>query len=245
MTASAYFEQALNVIKAVAGTQGAVIKSAAEMIVAGIVAKKSIFSFGASHSFILTEEMVYRSGGLMLINPIYPHGMNFSVHPLPATSRMERVLGLGRELLDSSPARTGDILLITSNSGRNHVVIDMALRAREVGIKTVAITSLAYSRAVSSRHPGGKKLCDLCDIVIDNCTPCGDAAVQVPGVAQKVGPLSTVAGCAIVNALVAEIVAIMAAKGLTPPVFLSANLDGGDEHNAKCMAENRYRIFYM
>ena len=245
MTASAYFDQALNTIKEVARTQAGIIRSAAEMIAKGIVAGKTIFSFGASHSFILTEEMVYRSGGLMLINPIYPHGMNFSVHPLPATSRMERVLGLGRELLDASPARTGDVLLITSNSGRNHVVIDMALRAKEMGLQTVAITSLAYSHAVNSRHPCGKKLCDLCDFVIDNCTPCGDAAVQVPGVPQKVGPLSTVAGCAIVNALVTEIVSILAEKGLTPPIFLSANLDGGDEHNAKCMAENRYRIFYM
>jgi len=245
MGASTYFDQALNTIKEVARTQAGIIRSAAEMIAKGIGAGKSIFSFGASHSFILTEEMVYRSGGLMLINPIYPHGMNFSVHPLPATSRMERVLGLGRELLEASPAKTGDILLITSNSGRNHVVIDMALRAKEMGLQTVAITSLAYSRAVNSRHPCGKKLCDLCDFVIDNCTPCGDAAVQIPGLAQKVGPLSTVAGCAIVNALVTEIVSILAEKGLTPPVFLSANLDGGDEHNAKCLAANRHRIFYM
>lgn len=245
MLISAYFEQALNVIREVSRTQTAVIKSAAEMMVDGIVSGKSIFSFGASHSFIITEEMVYRSGGLMLINPIYPHGMNFSVHPLPATSRMERVLGLGRELLDSSPAKAGDILLITSNSGRNHVVIDMALCAKEKGLKTVAITSRAYSGAVSSRHPSGKKLCDLCDFVIDNCVPCGDAAVHIPGFAQKVGPLSTIAGCAIANALVTEIVSRLVEKGLPPPVFMSANLDGGDEHNAKCMAENRYRIFYM
>lgn len=245
MSASAYFEQALTVIKDVARTQTVVIKSVAEIMVEAIVAKQSIFSFGASHSFIITEEMVYRSGGLMLINPIYPHGMNFSVHPLPATSRMERLAGLGRELLDASPAKAGDILLMTSNSGRNHVVIDMALRAKEKHLKTAAITSIAYSKGVNSRHPSGKKLCDLCDFVIDNCTPVGDAAVQIPGFPQKVGPLSTIAGCAIANALVTETVAMLVARGLTPPVFVSANLDGGDEHNAKCMAENHYRIFYM
>lgn len=245
MGACKYFEQALNVIKKVARTQTAAIKSAAEMMADGIVSGKSIFSFGASHSFIITEELVYRSGGLMLVNPIYPHGMNFSVHPLPATSRMERVPGLGRELLDASPAKAGDILLITSNSGRNHVAIDMASRARAKRLKTVAITSIAYSKGVKSRHPSGKKLCNLCDFVIDNCTPYGDAAVHIPGFQQKVGPLSTIAGCAIANALMTETISILVARGLTPPVFVSANLDGGDEHNAKCMAENRYRIFYM
>jgi len=245
MNSGAYFEQAAKVLGELARTQGAVIKSVAAMMTDGIVSGRSIFSFGASHSFMITEEMVYRSGGLMLVNPIYPHGMNFSVHPLTATSRMERVLGLGRELLEASPAKAGDILLITSNSGRNHVVIDMALCAAEKRIKTVAITSLAYSRGVNSRHPSGKKLCELCDYVIDNCTPSGDAAVQIPGFAQKVGPLSTIAGCAIANALVVEIISLMVQKGLTPPVFLSANIDGGDEHNAKCLAENRHRIFYI
>lgn len=245
MGACKYFKQALNVIKEVARTQTAVIKSVAEMMVDGIVSGKSIFSFGASHSFIITEELVYRSGGLMLVNPIYPHGMNFSVHPLPTTSRMERVPGLGRELLDASPAKAGDILLITSNSGRNYVAVDMALRAKKKRLKTAAITSIAYSKGVNSRHPSGKKLCDLCDFVIDNCTPYGDAAVQIPGFPQKVGPLSTIAGCAIANALMTETISMLVAKGLTPPVFVSANLDGGDEHNAKCMAENRYRIFYM
>lgn len=245
MAAGEYFEQALNVIREVARTQSAVIQTAAQMMVEGILAGQSIFSFGASHSFMITEELVYRSGGLMLVNPIYPHGMNFSVHPLPATSRMERLAGLGRELLDAAPAKAGDRLLITSNSGRNHVVIDMALRAREKNIKTVAITSLAYARGVASRHASGKKLCDLCDVVIDNCTPAGDAAVQIPGFPQKVGPLSTIAGCAIANALVAEIVARLVARGLTPPVFVSANLNGGDEHNAQRLAENRHRIFYI
>lgn len=245
MGACEYFEQALNIIKEAARTQGTVIRSAAEMMAEGIITGKSMFSFGASHSFIITEELVYRAGGLMLMNPIYPHGMNFSVHPLTATSRMERVPGLGRELLDASPAKAGDILLITSNSGRNHVAIDMALRAKEKRLKTAAITSMAYAKGVNSRHPSGKKLCDLCDFVIDNCTPLGDAAVQIPGFPQKVGPLSTIAGCAIANALVTETISILVARGLTPPVFVSANLDGGDEHNAKCMAENHYRIFYM
>ena len=32
---------------------------------------------------------------------------------------------------------------------------------------------------------------------------------------------------------------------IVPPVFLSANLDGGDEHNRKIFKEYKDNIFYM
>jgi uncharacterized phosphosugar-binding protein len=191
------------------------------------------------------EEMVYRTGGLMLVNPIYPHGMNLGVRPLPMTSKIERVVGLGRELLANSPAREGDALILVSTSGRNAVTIDMALLARERKIATIAITALAYTQGVASRHPSGKKLAELCDIVIDNGAPYGDAAVEIPGFPHKVGPLSSVTGCAIVNALACETVRLLVARGVTPPVFVSANTDPGDAHNARLMEENRERIHYL
>ena len=245
MSSDAYFEQAIATLRTVMETQRGHIDRAAEMLTEAIVNGRSIFSFGASHSFILTEEMVYRTGGLMLINPIYPHGMNLSVRPMTQTSRFERVVGLGTELLNGSPAQEGDVLLIASTSGRNAVVIDMALAAREKGIHIIGITALAYTRDVGSRHPSGRKLVDLCDILIDNGAPYGDAAVEIPGFPQQVGPLSTVTGCAIVNALVVATVEKLVAREVVPPVFVSANLDGGDEFNARLLAENRHRIHYM
>jgi len=245
MSADAYFEQAINAIRQVAQSQASGISAAADMMVEAIAGGRSIFSFGASHSFILTEEMVYRTGGLMLVNPIYPHGMNLFVRPMTATSRMERVLGLGSEMLSSSLAKEGDVLIIASTSGRNAVALDMAIAAREQGIKTIGITSFDYTRGVTSRHPSGKKLVDLCDIMIDNGAPYGDAAVKIDGFAQSVGPLSTVTGCAIVNALVAEVVGKLVERGVEPPVFMSANLDGGDGYNARLLAENKDRIHYM
>jgi uncharacterized phosphosugar-binding protein len=181
----------------------------------------------------------------MLVNPIYPHGMNLGVRPLPMTSQLERIVGLGTELLANSPAQTGDVLILASTSGRNAVTIDMALLARERGIQTIGITALAYTRGVSSRHPSGKKLAELCDIVIDNGAPYGDAAVDVPGFAHKVGPLSSVTGCAIVNALACETVKLLVARGITPPVFVSANTDPGDAHNAALLRQNRHRIHYL
>lgn len=245
MSAKAYFDMAQKALHDVAASQQEPIRKAADLLVSAVIDGRGIFSFGASHSFILTEEMVYRTGGLMLINPIYPHGMNTFVRPMTLTSKLERVERLGAELLNSSPAKAGDILLIASVSGRNAVVIDMALAAKGRGLQVIGITSLAYTAGVKSRHSSGKKLVDLCDVVIDNGAPYGDAAVDIPGFAQKVGPLSSLTGIAIVNALVSEVVAQLVKRGVQPPVFMSANVDGGDEYNAKRLAENRHRIHYM
>ena len=242
MSAEVYLQCAADAVRAldVAG-----IDRAAQLLADAIQSGQSLFAFGASHSFMLAEEMVYRTGGLMLVNPIYPHGMNLSVKPLPMTSKLERVVGLGTELLANSPAKTGDVLILASTSGRNAVTIDMALLARERKIKTIAITSLSYTRGVGSRHPSGKKLAELCDIVIDNGAPYGDAAVEIQGFAHKVGPLSSVTGCAIVNALACETVKLLVDRDITPPVFVSANTDPGDAHNARLLAENRNRIYYL
>jgi uncharacterized phosphosugar-binding protein len=245
MSAKAYFDAAREVLQELSVTAPESIARAAGLMVEAVVANRSLFSFGASHSFMLTEEMMYRTGGLMLVNPIYPHGMNTLVRPMTLTSQLERVVGLGAVLLKGSPAKAGDVLIVASVSGRNAVAIDMALAARDAGIKVIGITSLAYTAGVTSRHPSGRKLVDLCDVVIDNGAPYGDAAVHIEGFPQKVGPLSSLTGIVIVNALITEVVAELVARGVVPPVFMSANLDGGDEFNARQLNENRHRIHYM
>lgn len=245
MSAEAYFEAAIAALTAIKESQSEAIGEAAERMVEAIVDGRRLFAFGASHSFILAEELVYRTGGLMIVNPIYPQGMNLMVRPVTLTSQLERLPGLGAALLDAAPARAGDVLILASTSGRNAVVIDMAVAAREKGIQLIGITALDYTNRVTSRHPSGKKLIDLCDVVIDNGAPYGDAAVTVEGFPQKVSPLSTVTGAAVVNALAAEVVSRLVARGVTPPVFISANVDDGDAHNARLLAENRDRIFYL
>ncbi|HOS93347.1 MAG TPA: SIS domain-containing protein [Armatimonadota bacterium] len=245
MSAERYIEKVQTSIQLVLETQREPIAEAARILVTAIRDGKRLYSFGCSHSFILTEELVYRTGGLMLVNPIYPHGMNLSVRPMTMTSQLERLEGLGNILLRNSGAGQGDALLLASTSGRNAVAIDMALEAKARGVSVIGITSMAYSRSVSSRHSSGKKLYEIADVILDNCVPAGDAAVQFEGFAQAVGPLSTVTGVAIVNALVCQVVQELIEAGVTPPVFVSANLDGGDEHNARLLAENADRILYM
>jgi uncharacterized phosphosugar-binding protein len=221
------------------------IRRGAALLADAAATGRSIYSFGASHSFMMTEELVYRSGGLMLINPIAPHGMHLQVRPMTLTSQLERLENLGRLLLESSPAASGDVLILTSTSGRNTVIVDMALAAREKGLKVIGLTSGEYSSNVPSRHPSGKRLADLCDVVLENGAPYGDAAGAVKDFPQKVGPVSTVGGCAALNAMVAECVELLVARGVTPPVFMSANVPGGDEFNAKMLQENAGRIHYM
>ena len=245
MSAEAYFEAVEEALARLRETQAEGITAAADLLAETVAGGRTIFAFGATHSFALAAELVYRTGGLMLVNPIYPHGMDLSVRPLTLTSQVERLPGLGRLLLEHSPAQAGDALLLSSVSGRNAVVIDMALAARERGLRTVAVTSVEYSLSAASRHPSGKRLLEVCDLVLDNCAPRGDAAVSVPGLAQKTGPLSTVLGCALVNALMAETLARLAERGLEPPVFMSANLDGGDEYNARLLAQYADRIHYL
>lgn len=221
------------------------IRKAARLLADVIEAGGSIYSFGATHSFLMTAELVYRSGGLMLVNPIMPHGMDLSVRPMTMTSRMERVPDLGRLYLENSSASKGDVVIITSTSGRNAIVIDMALAAHDLGVHVIALTSIEYSAKVTSRHPSGKKLSDLAEIVLDNGAPYGDAVGVIDGFPQRVGPVSTVGGCASVNAMIAETVQLLVDDGYEPPVFMSANVDGGDAFNARKLSENASRIHYM
>lgn len=245
MSAEAYLDAAEQGLRRLRETQGQNLAAAADLLTEAIASGHALYAFGATHSFALAAELVYRTGGLVPVNPIYPHAMDLSVRPLTQTSQTERLEGLGRILLEGSPARTGDVLLLASVSGRNAVVLDIAIAARERGLKIIGVTSVEYSRAVESRHSSGKRLLDLCDVVIDNCAPLGDAAVEIPPEPQKTGPLSTVLGCAAVNAVVAQTVANLVARGLQPPLFMSANLDGGDERNARLLAEYADRIHYM
>ncbi len=243
--ADRYFAEAIAALERVRVDQAANLAQAAELLVEAVATGHQIFSFGASHSFMLTEELVYRTGGLMLVNPVYPHGMNLMVRPMTMTSQLERVLGLGAELLRGTAIGTGDVLLLASVSGRNAVAIDMAQEARDRGVKVIGITSLAYTRSVTSRHPSGLKVLDLCDVVLDNGAPAGDAAVNFDGCPQPVGPLSSVTGLALVNALVCSVVDELLRRGIEPPIFQSSNLDGGDAWNARLLAANRERIHYM
>lgn len=240
-----YIQTVTETIDRAWNTQQQQLTQTKELIAKAIEAKNNVFVFGCSHAGILAEEVFYRTGGLAVINPIFFPGFMLNTRPITMTSALERVPGLGKIILTQNHVGRGDVLLLHSVSGRNTVPVEMAIEARAMGVHTVCITNLEYSNAVTSRHPSGKRLFEVCDIVIDNCGVTGDAAVKLDGLEEKIGPTSTTVGTAILNAIVIESVEQMIADGIVPPVFMSANIDGGDAHNARIFEEYKDNIFYM
>ncbi len=205
----------------------------------------NIFAFGCSHAMLPMLELYYRTGGMATINPVRAPGLYLDIDPATMTSQMERIPGYGTVIVDALPLGEGDVLLVHSVSGRNPVPIDVALRAKEKGAKIIVLTSMAMTNTVTSRHPAGLKLCDTADILLDNAGCVGDAAITIPGVPEKVAPTSTSVAAALLNAMMAQAVDMIVEAGGIPPVFVSANLDGGDEHNRKMLQKYGDHIFYM
>ena len=240
-----YINIAAGTMKKAYETQRDTFEAVSERLAEAVETKHNIFVFGCSHAGILAEEVFYRTGGLAVINPIFFPGMMLNTRPVTMTSSLERLPGLGKIIFEKNRVAEGDVLILHSVSGRNSVPVDMALCAAGKGVTTVAITNLNYSRAVNSRHPSGKRLFEVCDFVIDNMGDVGDAAVEIGGLPEKIGPTSTAVGAALINALVIDSVNRMIRDGIVPPVLMSANIDGGDEHNERVFKEYADNIFYM
>jgi uncharacterized phosphosugar-binding protein len=180
--------------------------------------------FGTGHSAMTCREVFTRAGTLSCIRPI---GLSLEL------DKFERLEGMAAVLLADYDFRSGEVLIVVSASGMNPLPIEIAMIAKQRGTHIVAITSLEHTRQVKSRHSSGKKLFELADIVIDTHTPAGDAAIQIPSLPMKVGPLSTIANIAIINAIVIETANRLAEKGIMPPIRVSRNMPGGDEHNQR------------
>lgn len=226
-------------------TQREGIERAAELICLATERKSNIFVFGCSHAGIVAEEAFYRSGGLATVNPVFFPALMLNTRPVTMTSSIEKISGIARVLVEENGMKAGDVLVIHSVSGRNTVPVEMAEEAERRGINTVCITNLAYSRSVTSRAPSGKRLFEVCGTVIDNCGSVGDAEIQLEGLPEKIAPTSSAVGTALINGIIVEAVELMLERGTVPPVFMSANLDGGKEHNEKIFEDYGKNIFYM
>ena len=242
-----YYEKINDLLKRLFLEQSENMRKAAEKIVDTIIGgdEGMIYIFGCTHAGIIAQEAFYRTGGLAVINPIFPPGLMCDITPSTLTSKIERIDGYGAIIADEYNIKKGDLLIIHSVSGRNAVPVDMAIRARERGAYVIAITSLEYSKASKPRSKSGKNLYEVSDLVIDNCGEIGDAAIKIDGFEQKTAPTSTVSGAAVINAVIAEAAGIFMERGVSPPVFISANIDGGDEKNAELIKKYKNRITYM
>lgn len=199
------------------------VRRASAVLAQAIGGDGIVHFFGSGHSSLLAQEVFYRAGGLIVISPILDPRLGFEGGAVESTE-FERSLEGADEFTAKAGFRPGDAGLVISNSGRNALPVEMALRMKRAGMKVIALTNLEQSRSAESRHPSGKRLYEVADEILDNHCPAGDAAVTIPGIPHAIGPLSTVVGAAILHSLLIEAAAVLARQGIPPAVLASANV---------------------
>jgi uncharacterized phosphosugar-binding protein len=244
VTSDDYLSKIEALLKAVGNGQKAEKSRAAEILTETVRNGGVIQAFGCGHSEALAMEIAGRAGGLVPTNRIALRDIVlYGGDPLEALQdpMVERGTEIAHRLYELAPIKPDDAFVIASNSGINGAVVEMALLVKERGHRLVAITSAQHSAGVESRHPSGRKLGDIADVVLDNGAPYGDAALALPG-GGAVGAVSSITAALLAQQIVTEVVANLLAAGITPPVYLSDNVPGGKEHNAEIEARYAGRI---
>lgn len=239
-----YIENVKNIIEKIeiAGAQS--IEKTAQIFADTLINGRRIYLFGTGHSHMLAEELFYRAGGLVNIQPILIEPLMLHISASESTVA-ERKEGMAQEIFSEYSMSAGDTVVIISNSGRNGVIVDMALLCKKEGLNVIALTNLEHTYAGESRHKSGKRLCEIADVVLDNGGCVGDACVKVDGIEGRICPTSTVCGAMILNAVVAEAVDICAKNGFNPDHFASSNIDGGDEINNKFVEKYKNELKHL
>lgn len=236
-----YFEKVRELLKVVEDQESSAMQQAAKEVATSIQHGGIIHLFGCGHSHILVEEVYYRAGGLVPIQPIIHEPL--MLHKGAASlSELEQKNDYADTFMEKQQIKKGDIVFVISTSGRNPVPVDVAHTARDQGAYVIGITSPKYSNSQPSRHRSGEYLYQAVDLVIDNHTVVGDSLLAHEQVSVPFGPSSTVIGTTIINAIFAESIAIMAENDYSPPVFLSGNIEGSAEHNEQLVKAYSDRI---
>ena len=204
--------------------QGEAIETAAQRIADSVLSDGTLYTFGTGHGHLLALEIFYRAGGLVRVCPMLDERLMLHISA-SESSEWERKEGLAENLLQKYPVQAGDTVLITSNSGRNAVPVEMAVRCRERGAFVIALTNMSHSSAVSPRNALSLRLFEAADLVLDNMGVLGDACVAGTG-GRMVGPTSTAVGAALLQAIVCRVEEIARERGQDIEYFASSNIDG-------------------
>jgi uncharacterized phosphosugar-binding protein len=238
-----YYELLRSQMDTVRRTQWEKIDLAAQWLGSALANEGWLYAFGTGHSHALAEEVFYRAGNLARATPILDSRLMLHENAIEATYH-EREEGYGIRLLQSYPVKSGDVLIVASNSGRNAVPIDLAHEGRNIGMRVIAITNLAHSRAWPARHSGGTNLAEVAELTIDNCGVEGDACLEVAGLPGKIGPTSTSTGALIVNAIIVQGIEYALRVGKPPEIYISSNT-AGDEHNDVLLRKYKSRVKHL
>ncbi len=240
-----YFEQMEEIIHKIRDTQADSIMKAAE-ILADVTEKGGIiYGFGTGHSHLVCDDAFWRAATpanyCALLEPSASGNQEIT-----KSYYIENTYGIGSLVVDYHRITPNDCMIIISNSGNNIAPVDAALRAREKGIPVIAITAVEYSDYLKTKHKDGIKLKDVADVVLDNCTPIGDAVVEIEGFPMKVGSSSTIPNVYLQNAILTQMVGLLVERGLKPDVYYNGHLAFMDEscadHNDRLVDKYFYRI---
>ncbi|MFI2509391.1 SIS domain-containing protein [Streptomyces sp. NPDC018972] len=243
--AGQFLDAAIDLLRRIRDEEAASVAAAGTLLADTVADGGRLFAFGAGHSSLAAQDLVYRAGGLALMNLLaVPGVVGVDVRPATLGSALECVDGLAGVVLDASPLRAGDALIVISLSGRNALPVEMAMKARELGVRVIGVTSVAYATQTSSRHSSGTFLKDHCDLVLDSGVAVGDAELTHDNVPAPFAPASTVVTTALLQAVMATAAATLADRGIEPPLLRSGNVDGGHDWNARVFDEYADRIFY-
>lgn len=210
---------------------------AAELLLDAVEAEGIVYAAGAGHSLAMVCETFYRAGGLASVRPLWDP----AVLPLAGARRSsaaEREPGRGRDLVARANPAPPDVMVVFSTNGRNPYPVEVAQEALARGVPVIAVTSLPASAAATDRT--GTRLADHATVVLDTGVPPGD--VIHPPQAPRTAAVSTILGAYLWCSLLAELDRLATARNVTLPLWTSANVPGGDEHNTALFAQYSERI---
>jgi uncharacterized phosphosugar-binding protein len=205
---------------------------AAELVLDAVLGGGLVYIGGSGHSLAMVLEGFFRAGGLACVYPLYTPEISPLHGAWPATEA-ERTSGVAAPVLEAAAPRPGDIVVIFSNSGANPYPVELATTAKAYGLPVVAFTSGPSMEAAPAR--AGTKLGEVADLIIDTLVPPGD--VSYPEAAPRTGPLSSLACAYLWNLLLARM-----ADRAELPLWVSANVPGGDERNAGLLERYSLRV---
>lgn len=222
------------------------LAEAAQLIAEQIAEDRLVHVYGpGGHSNLASQEVFFRAGGLMHVSAILDEGTLLSSGALRSMA-IERTPGYGRIVVEDNQLGEGDLLILVNAYGINTALIDAALTATERGCTLIGVSSREHADSTApehpARHPSKQNLHDVVDLHIDTKVPVGDAVIDIDGVAERTGAVSTFANAFTMNWLMMSTVAALAQRGIDPPIWRSGNAPGGDEANGQFIADFTGRV---
>ena len=245
MSAHQYLDEALNVYDRIRQTQMSNIQKAGEIAADSIAGGGLVHLFGSGHSVIPVLDVFPRYGSFAGFHPLMDARLMWTQvlgsGGVRELLKLERTEGYIAEFLSNFRFESIDTMVVYSHGGLNAAPIEVALHARSLGLKVVAVTSLDNAHLARATHTSGKKLADLGDVVIDNCCPPQDSLVEVGGI--PVAASSTLAVIAISMALVAETATRLHERGVKFRAFVSPNITRvGPDNNRQVFEDYIQRV---